>query len=279
MDTGNRLDNATYDVAKPYLKAALEQIIATGHSVRDLAEFATDKFGSSSYPYLREFQQDIRAGKIKVQGLRASAEASILAEHVSPEERESMIREAAYLIAESRGFAGGDPKTDWLMAETQIDEMLAKQSGLFELGKDTRVMGKATPRTTAKATTTKSTAEKEHGSIRDVVLNWIEGKWRKDKTPADGAAAESTNAEGTSDGVDSAATSKSAGKPARTARKAAETRRTSRQSAGSEASKSTGPESPEGSNASTRQKTSSSRRQSGRSRGSRAKLTVSRDSG
>lgn len=39
----------------------------------------------------------------------------------SGEARLQMIREAAYFIAERRGFAGGDALADWLEAERQID--------------------------------------------------------------------------------------------------------------------------------------------------------------
>src|SRR5512147_3006597 len=38
--------------------------------------------------------------------------------------RQAMIREAAYLRAERRGFVGGDPVTDWLEAEAEIDRRL-----------------------------------------------------------------------------------------------------------------------------------------------------------
>ena len=77
MQTGKGFDQATYDATKTYLKAALEQMIAAGHAAEELAEFATDKFGGSFYPYLREFQQDIRTGRIKVQGLTETSRASV----------------------------------------------------------------------------------------------------------------------------------------------------------------------------------------------------------
>ena len=43
----------------------------------------------------------------------------------SPEERYRMVCEAAYFIAERRGFVGGDSAQDWVLAERQIDAMLA----------------------------------------------------------------------------------------------------------------------------------------------------------
>ena len=45
---------------------------------------------------------------------------------VTAEERQKMIAEAAYLRAESRGFAGGDPTDDWLAAEWEIDQILSR---------------------------------------------------------------------------------------------------------------------------------------------------------
>ena len=47
----------------------------------------------------------------------------------SPEQRCQMIEQAAYFRAEKRGFRGGDPVTDWLLAETQIDALLSSTEG------------------------------------------------------------------------------------------------------------------------------------------------------
>jgi hypothetical protein len=44
---------------------------------------------------------------------------------VSPEERRQMIEEAAYFRAEQRDFTGGDPVTDWLLSEQDVDEILS----------------------------------------------------------------------------------------------------------------------------------------------------------
>ena len=38
--------------------------------------------------------------------------------------RHGMIEREAYLRAEQRGFQGGDPVTDWLEAEEEVDRML-----------------------------------------------------------------------------------------------------------------------------------------------------------
>jgi len=39
-------------------------------------------------------------------------------------DREGMIAEAAYYLAERRGFEGGDPVADWLEAEAEIDAII-----------------------------------------------------------------------------------------------------------------------------------------------------------
>jgi hypothetical protein len=43
---------------------------------------------------------------------------------VSREERHALICNAAYYLAERRGFANGDPAQDWLMAEKEVDQLL-----------------------------------------------------------------------------------------------------------------------------------------------------------
>lgn len=46
---------------------------------------------------------------------------------VTLEARHRMIAEAAYYKAEERNFATGDPKSDWLKAEVEIDAHLDKK--------------------------------------------------------------------------------------------------------------------------------------------------------
>jgi hypothetical protein len=47
---------------------------------------------------------------------------------VTAEQRQRMIAEAAYFLAQHRGFADGDPLQDWLAAEAEIDRALATQA-------------------------------------------------------------------------------------------------------------------------------------------------------
>lgn len=45
---------------------------------------------------------------------------------ISAEERQRMIREAAYYLAERRGFAPGQAMADWLTAEAEVTVLLKK---------------------------------------------------------------------------------------------------------------------------------------------------------
>ena len=51
------------------------------------------------------------------------------APRITPAQRHAMIAELAYFRAESRGFQGGDPVEDWLIAEREVDARLAAQAG------------------------------------------------------------------------------------------------------------------------------------------------------
>ncbi len=46
----------------------------------------------------------------------------------TPRQRDEMIAVAAYYLAEQRGFAPGGAESDWLHAECQIDQLLARSS-------------------------------------------------------------------------------------------------------------------------------------------------------
>ncbi len=48
---------------------------------------------------------------------------------VSEEERRRLVAERAYYLAEKRGFAGGDPRDDWLQAEAEINRELGLEQG------------------------------------------------------------------------------------------------------------------------------------------------------
>lgn len=45
---------------------------------------------------------------------------------VTEDQRQRMIAEAAYFLAERRGFNGGDSVADWIEAEAEVDERLRR---------------------------------------------------------------------------------------------------------------------------------------------------------
>ncbi|ALP52739.1 hypothetical protein Tel_05995 [Candidatus Tenderia electrophaga] len=172
MTQGDPLNKSTYESARAYLKDALEQMLAAGRSTREFGEFALEKFGDKFIPYLQEFSQDVSKGKIKIKGLGQSAKTAVFGRHVTLEERNQLIREAAYLRAERRGFVGGSPEQDWCLAEQDVDQRLAQETGLVEKGRQALHSASAV-------------MEREFDDIKHVVGRWLEGRpAAPDDTPA-----------------------------------------------------------------------------------------------
>lgn len=57
---------------------------------------------------------------------RAKKSSAPKAIELAPEMRREMIEQAAYFRAERRGFQGGDPVSDWLLSEQEVDSTLAR---------------------------------------------------------------------------------------------------------------------------------------------------------
>jgi hypothetical protein len=81
-------------------------------------------------------------------------ESTNLPEHgtsIDAEHRQRLIAEEAYLIAERRGFQGGDPAEDWTSAEKQVNHRLMQESIVGESAMRTK-------RPAAKKASTKSSS-------------------------------------------------------------------------------------------------------------------------
>ncbi len=57
----------------------------------------------------------------KVAARKRSAEPQTARVKTAPEQRQQLIAQAAYFIAERRGFAPGNELEDWLQAEAEIE--------------------------------------------------------------------------------------------------------------------------------------------------------------
>lgn len=156
-------EETSYESVRGYLQAALEHLLAAGRSTHELVDFAVDKFGHSVVPYLTRFQQEVREGQVTVKNLADSARTAVFGVQVTDEQREQMIREAAYYRAERRGFAEADSAEDWAVAEKEIDALLQKQAG---------VIGRARKALTAAV----SMAEQEVNQAKEAVTAWIAAK-------------------------------------------------------------------------------------------------------
>ncbi len=163
MNEHSSLDKATYDSSRIYLRATLEHMLEAGRSVRELSEFALEKFGAEFLPYLRQFLYDVGHGRITVKGLSHSAQTALAGHSVSSAERECMIREAAYLRAERRGFCGGSAEQDWLEAEHEVDIRLAQGVGL--IAKGSRALASVA-----------AAVEEELAISKQAVTRWLEKK-------------------------------------------------------------------------------------------------------
>ncbi len=85
--------------------------------VNEIAEVAVSK--PSKRPTTNVAPKSTSGGSKPDSVLKSSATP------VSAEVRRLMIAEAAYYIAEQRGFAAGNHVEDWLLAEKQIDATLS----------------------------------------------------------------------------------------------------------------------------------------------------------
>jgi len=155
-------DKVKDQVVETYLKGACEHMLAAGRSAREFSEFTLEKFGEPFRPYLRKFLADVGEGRVKVKGMTKAAKASLLGAHATPQERIELIRIAAYVRAERRGFFGGSPEQDWLEAEREIDAQLSQDVGL--VGKGHKAL-----------TAANALIEKELDSIKDSITSWLEG--------------------------------------------------------------------------------------------------------
>nr|SPS06874.1 protein of unknown function [Candidatus Nitrotoga fabula] len=72
------------------------------------------------------YLQKESASPIGVKRTRRKASTGKRKADVSPEKRQQMIAEAAYMRALNRNFEGGDPEADWYAAEAEIRLLISR---------------------------------------------------------------------------------------------------------------------------------------------------------
>jgi len=87
--------------------------VAAGTAPDDGRDSAATRFGSLP-----------RGNPEMDQNIPTSSEPLTYDAEVTQDQRALMIAEAAYYVAQRRGFELGDPLEDWLIAEAQIDALL-----------------------------------------------------------------------------------------------------------------------------------------------------------
>ena len=85
---------------------------------------------------------------------------------IDTEQRQRLITEEAYLIAERRGFQGGDPSQDWAEAEKRVDLRLMQSSKPRQPATRTPKANKKTTRTVNKPAISKKAATKTSSSVK-----------------------------------------------------------------------------------------------------------------
>ncbi|WP_018953331.1 DUF2934 domain-containing protein [Thioalkalivibrio sulfidiphilus] len=160
MSEPDKQQTESYEAVRPFFKASLEQVVAAGRGARDMVEFTLERLGDAALPHLQRFMAEARAGQVKIKGLTHAAHERVFGAHPTAEERERMIREAAYLRAERRGFQGGSPEEDWWEAEREVDARLADELGLI-------LRGRRAVESLAAA------AEREIEETYDLVRQWL----------------------------------------------------------------------------------------------------------
>jgi hypothetical protein len=143
-----------------------------------MVEKLTLKKLSTELEQLRTQMQELEARlqrqfEIRLESALAAAKSnthptspSIPQAGIDTEQRQRLITEEAYLIAERRGFQGGDPSQDWAEAEKLIDYRLLQSGKPERQASQTPKPRKKTTRAAKKPGTSKKEAVKTSGSVK-----------------------------------------------------------------------------------------------------------------
>ena len=114
----------------------------------------------------RQFEARLETALAAVKPGIQPAKTSVPQAGIDAEQRQRLITDEAYLIAERRGFQGGDPAQDWVEAERLVDYRLMHPSDPGQPATDSPKPRKKTARAVNKPGTTKKTAVKTARSVK-----------------------------------------------------------------------------------------------------------------
>lgn len=106
----SEFSQSIYDQLRPLLDAAWQQFRRDGRE-RQFPAWARLRIGTALRPYIRQFYLDLLAAQ----------------QQPNTEQRQAMIAETAWLLAERSGFSG-DSDHYWRQAEQQVAQRLARQA-------------------------------------------------------------------------------------------------------------------------------------------------------
>lgn len=99
----------------------MENAPATNKSAKtNQSKSKKPKISSKSTKRKTTISKTSQASKLVKTNTKSTSESA----GITQLQRQTMIQEMAYLIAERRGFSGGNQTDDWLTAENQVDATL-----------------------------------------------------------------------------------------------------------------------------------------------------------
>jgi len=114
----------------------------------------------------RKFQSGLESALAAAKSGTQPAKTSVPITGIDTEQRQRLIADEAYLIAERRGFQGGDPSQDWVEAEKLVDYRLMQPDEPEQPAPATSKPRKKAARSAKKPGSAKKTGTKLSGSAK-----------------------------------------------------------------------------------------------------------------
>ena len=114
----------------------------------------------------RKFETRLESALAAAESATHPTNTSVPQAGIDAEQRQRLITDEAYLIAERRGFQGGDPSQDWVEAERLVDYRLMQSGEHGQPATGSANPRKKTARSAKKPGTSKKVVAKTSGSAK-----------------------------------------------------------------------------------------------------------------